>query len=676
MDEAESLLSRAALAGAAYEGTEQQTKVQWAYGRVLAKNGKLKAALDPYRRSTDAVDRLFAQTRGIDEDTRQGYAARFSPLYFEMTELLLRLHAAEPSGGFDREALALVSRTQSRIFSEMLRKADAGHFVTDPEFKNLRSRQQQLRESVAQWRRKRSAAADDNLERDEEPENGTSQRVQDPYIRARMVAARDRAAQAMQAAEADLAKVEDELWKKYPRYMELTQPRPVTVDTLQRTLLKPGETLVTYSLLPGRSIAFIITRERFRLVELPLGRAEIAALVTAARPPEDVGRSIVEQLARLDPSVLHRLYRAVFEPLASNLAGAERLLVVPDGALHTLPFEMLVTRWDEADQRKFSDARGKAPLLGEYSGLAYLGERHRFAYLPSLAALSSMRLYRKPAVRHDRELVSFADPVFDAPGTAPARPMLAAISRSARPSASGAIEIPRLPDTADEAREIAAVLGGKSSLFLRGQAQEHTAKTLDLKTTRFVHFATHGLLGGEFTQVRAAVTSEGATAGAQRNLVAAARPLELAWDQRAPAAAPSDAEPALVLSLSGDLKGEDGLLTMNEIVASMDLNARLVVLSACNTAGEGAEATNGEGFAGLTRAFMYAGAQALLVSHWAVESRSTRELMVEFFRELHKGTEAGAALRGARQRVRSSALDGTIARGHPYFWAPFVYVGD
>ncbi|MBV8030633.1 MAG: CHAT domain-containing protein, partial [Betaproteobacteria bacterium] len=123
-------------------------------------------------------------------------------------------------------------------------------------------------------------------------------------------------------------------------------------------------------------------------------------------------------------------------------------------------------------------------------------------------------------------------------------------------------------------------------------------------------------------------------------------------------------------------KGEDGLLTMNEIVASMDLNASLVVLSACNTAGEGAEATNGEGFAGLTRAFMYAGAHALLVSHWAVESQSTRELMVEFFRELREGTEAGAALRGARQRVRSIALNGTIARGHPYFWAPFVYVGD
>jgi CHAT domain-containing protein len=131
-----------------------------------------------------------------------------------------------------------------------------------------------------------------------------------------------------------------------------------------------------------------------------------------------------------------------------------------------------------------------------------------------------------------------------------------------------------------------------------------------------------------------------------------------------------------VLSLSGDLQGEDGLLTMGEIVETMDLNARLVVLSACNTAGENAEANNGEGFAGLTRAFMYAGAQALLVSHWSVESQSTRELMVDFFRGLRAGADGPSALRDARDRIRASSMREGISRAHPYFWAPFVYVGD
>jgi len=58
---------------------------------------------------------------------------------------------------------------------------------------------------------------------------------------------------------------------------------------------------------------------------------------------------------------------------------------------------------------------------------------------------------------------------------------------------------------------------------------------------------------------------------------------------------------------------------MKEVIEDLELNAELVALSACNTAGESAQANNGEGFAGrLTRAFMYAGARALLVSHWAV----------------------------------------------------------
>ena len=136
-------------------------------------------------------------------------------------------------------------------------------------------------------------------------------------------------------------------------------------------------------------------------------------------------------------------------------------------------------------------------------------------------------------------------------------------------------------------------------------------------------------------------------------------------------------QPALVLTLVGNLKGEDGLLTMREVIEDLDLNAELVVLSACNTAGESADAQNGEGFAGLTRGFMYAGARGLLVSHWSVESLSAKDLMNESFRHLKAGQPAVAALREARLTVRASRDTGArFSRAHPYFWAPFVYVGD
>ena len=157
----------------------------------------------------------------------------------------------------------------------------------------------------------------------------------------------------------------------------------------------------------------------------------------------------------------------------------------------------------------------------------------------------------------------------------------------------GAISIPRLPETADEAREIATTLGGRNEIFLREQAQEKTAKTFDLKTTRYLHFATHGLLGGEFLQVK-----ESAKDGENGYLLPDERTRTLAVVAASdkPADKPEETateptpvkrgQPALVLTLVGNLKGEDGLLTMREVIEDLDLNAELVVLSACNTAGE------------------------------------------------------------------------------------------
>src|ERR1019366_9108337 len=98
--------------------------------------------------------------------------------------------------------------------------------------------------------------------------------------------------------------------------------------------------------------------------------------------------------------------------------------------------------------------------------------------------------------------------------------------------------------------------------------------------------------------------------------------------------AKNGAQPSLALTLVGDLHGEDGILTMKEVIEDVELNADLVALSACNTAGETAQANNGEGFAGLTRAFMFAGAKSLLVSHWSVDSRSTEALMTSTFRNI------------------------------------------
>ena len=192
-----------------------------------------------------------------------------------------------------------------------------------------------------------------------------------------------------------------------------------------------------------------------------------------------------------------------------------------------------------------------------------------------------------------------------------------------RATATARPAIAPLLETAAEAREIATVLGGKDDLFIGAQAQERSAKGGGLKDAHYVLFATHGFLGGDFLPVTGAGT---APAGGTAPTGSAAR-----------AGKKIPAQPALVLSLVGDLSGEDGLLTMKEVIEDVELDADLVALSACNTAGPSAEANNGEGFAGLTRAFMYAGARSLLVSHWSVDSLSTEALMTGTFRNIKGG---------------------------------------
>ena len=214
------------------------------------------------------------------------------------------------------------------------------------------------------------------------------------------------------------------------------------------------------------------------------------------------------------------------------------------------------------------------------------------------------------------------------PGTAPATGFLAfADARHAG--------LAPLPETAGEVRAVAAALGqDKDTLRLGANATEAEVKAAPLDTIGTLYFATHGLVGGD----------------------------------RVGAAALSQA--ALALTPGG---GEDGFLTASEII-DLRLNARVVVLSACNTATGGVPGA--EALSGLVQAFLYAGARALLVSHWPVESRSAARLMTDTFRALGAAPERGLAR--AQQAAILSMIDAPAdARwSHPAYWAPFVLVGS
>ena len=210
----------------------------------------------------------------------------------------------------------------------------------------------------------------------------------------------------------------------------------------------------------------------------------------------------------------------------------------------------------------------------------------------------------------------------------------------------GLEQLNRLPDTAAEIREIAVNLGADPSrdIYLGLDASESTVRTLDLSRKKVVAFATHALRPGDLDGL---------------------------------------SQPALAFSAPEVTElDEDGLLTLGEIL-TLNLDADLVLLSACDTgAGDG----NGtEAVSGLGRAFFYAGARALLVTMWPVETSSARLLTTELFRyqQKNKSLSTASALQKSIFKIMGGPglKDNTTGEivasyAHPFFWAPFVIIGE
>ena len=231
--------------------------------------------------------------------------------------------------------------------------------------------------------------------------------------------------------------------------------------------------------------------------------------------------------------------------------------------------------------------------------------------------------------RRDRQwpapLFAMADPVY-ADGDvyeskAPLAPARGVSAQRVRRSGTS-FSLAPLPETRTEVREAGALLGSDSQFRFGADASEAELKSAKVHA-RYVHIATHGLLAGEAADLK---------------------------------------EPALVLTRGS---GEDGLLTMSE-AQKLDLDAELTVLSACST-GAGV-LLDGEGVMGMSRAFLLAGSDHVLVSLWPVDSATT----VEYMALLYKALAGGATPSEANTAV-ANTMRGLYE--HPYYWAAFTLVG-
>jgi CHAT domain-containing protein len=365
----------------------------------------------------------------------------------------------------------------------------------------------------------------------------------------------------------------EDLWHRllirnadYARDAALWQVRTEPVQPY----LSADTLLLEYFTVHGELAAFLITTDTAQAVRLSVDLARVRHLLQLLwlnlRATSRSDPSRITSLTKNAQGLLQHLYTALLSPLADTLTLYPKLIIVPHGPLHYLPFHAL------------------------HDGETFLLEHHEIAYLPG---------------------ASFSRYVTEA-----------------RSSPSGFFALGHsyggmLPYAVQEAQSIAALLGGRAVV-----EQEATlARLLEgSQDCRILHVAAHG-----------------------------------------------DFRPDNPL-FSG-LALADGWLTTLDIF-NLRLQASLVTLSACRT-GQSVVG-GGDELLGLMRAFLYAGAASLVLSQWAVEDRSTAQIMETFYEKLAQGSTKGAALRYAQLQFIRGA--GTDLEGewwaHPYFWAPFFLVGD
>jgi CHAT domain-containing protein len=499
---------------------------------------------------------------------------------------------------------------------------------------------------------------------------------------------RDRAAEITNVArlttiDARIGEIDRQLKADFPDYAVLANPEPLNVEQVQADL-RPDEALVLFldtpkwDPTPEETFIWVVTKTEMGWVRSELGtpslRREVAALrcglddalwnhvssydkcvelVKKHRSDANIDGQFVKVLP-FDRDRAYLLYKALLGQIEDVIKG-KQLLIVPSGALTQLPFQVLIT------EKPDTATNG----VDAFRRAAWLIRIHALTVLPSVSSLKALRELAKDS-HASRALIGFGNPLLDGPD-----PRFGQWARDARSKQSCPetaekrlatlsvdrrgvlpielrrgladvtqirIQVP-LPETADELCAVARDLRvGGDDIWLGARATETEIKRLsqagELSTYRIIHFATHGALAGQVD---------------------------------------GNSEPGLLLTPPEKAtETDDGYLSASEIEA-LKLDADWVILSACNTAAGGADGA--EALSGLARAFFYAGARALLVSHWAVYSDATVKLITGAVGRMAADKAVGRA-EAMRQSMLQLIDNGKTDEAHPAFWAPFVVVGE
>jgi len=415
------------------------------------------------------------------------------------------------------------------------------------------------------------------------------------------------------------------LIKRFPEYIALSNPQPLTLLETQK-LLADDEAVVAIDIGDKHSYAWVITKSDRSWTELPTNMTLLDNQVQQLR------QSLTFSADKAFDTVLaYKIYQEIFGPIASKIIGKKRLSVIANGALTSLPFGLLITT--EPNNKAFKD-------------MDWLIRSHALVVIPSIYSLKTMRA-QATSSSAVKPMIAFADPIFSRKAHLQARSERMAMRSLSQFYQGSRLDVrslgehlSQLPGTRNEVQAIAKSVGADPTDIKLGlDATVTTLKQTKLDQYRIVYFATHGLVAGDLKKFSKV-----------------------------------GAEPALVLTIPEKPTDQDnGLLQASEI-SELKLNADWVVLSACNTASSDGE--DAEALSGLARAFLYAGARSLVVSHWDVSDEATKQLMSSLFKISAKNPQLshGEALREATLELLDNSK--TNDEAHPRMWAPFIVVGE
>jgi CHAT domain-containing protein len=448
-------------------------------------------------------------------------------------------------------------------------------------------------------------------------------------------AARLQALQArLAASERDQVATQAKL-AEFPSY-RVVSSAALSLDELQKEL-REGEAYYKMVVAGDDAYALWITPASARAWKLGVAPRSLERQVDTLRDTITKVQDGQIQTFPFDVALAHKIYGQLFEPVAGDLASVRHLIFEPDGAMLRLPPNLLVA--DAAGVRAYLErAKTSDEAAFDFTGVQWLGRDRDVSTAVSARGFRDVRRAARSAAKLD--YIGFgqnAVPTGEVQAASAAR----GLSEGSDTCSWSIAEWTR-PIAPDELYLAGRLIGEGESEIVTGQQFTDTAikRRDDLSRYRIMHFATHGL-------------------------VTAPRP-------------ECPARPALMTSFG---EGEsDGLLTFAEIF-DLKLDADLIILSACDTAGKATVAATREAgvrtggdyaLDGLVRAFVGAGGRSVIASHWPVpdDYDATKRLISGLF-QAPAGTSTAAALRASQ-----IALMDEPDTSHPYYWSGFAIIGD